>query len=57
MRGDGFVKSNRRGRPIHLYAFDFVKTGLTRRALGASLQIVWIYSVLVRRKRDLGSPK
>jgi hypothetical protein len=35
----GFVKSNSDRRLIHLYTFDFAKTRLTRRVLGASLQI------------------
>jgi hypothetical protein len=48
----GFVKSNSCTRLIHLYTFDLAKTRLTRRTLDASLQIVWIYSVLVRQKRE-----
>ncbi|MBX9650246.1 MAG: hypothetical protein K2X57_24695 [Xanthobacteraceae bacterium] len=43
-----FVKSNSGSRLIHLYTFDFAKTRLTRRVLGASLQMIRIYSVLVR---------
>jgi len=43
-----FVKSNCGSRLVHLHTFDFAKTGLTRRALGASLHLIRIYSVLVR---------